>query len=1051
MSEETSLCFGPFHLDLANESVWRGQEALKLTRKGLAVLRYLVEHAGQLVTKDALFTAVWPEVVVGDAALTVCIRELRQMLGDDRKAPQYIETVYGRGYRWIAPLSPVPAQCGAWSVGREAAPLASVALRSPLDALRLVGREAELTQLQQWLDQAMTGQRQIVFITGEPGIGKTTVVEGFLHSLGSRVQSRESEQGDNEEANQKSKGKRQKLEMTDPRPLPSVPQIGRGQCINHYGAGEGYLPILTALDQLCREMGHERLLSLLRQYAPLWLVQLPSVLSPQERERLQRETQGVTRERMLREMGTLLEVLTAETPLLLVLEDLHWSDPSTIDLLALIARRQEPARLLLIGTYRPSEVFASEHPLRTVGQELLAHKQCYELALEGLSEAAVEQYLEQRFPVQVFPARLTQVLQQRTEGNPLFLTNLVDDLVLRGVLTDGEGGWMVQGDIDMLLQQVPDSSRQLITAQMARVSPATQQTLAAASVAGVVFSAAAVAAALDTLITEVETRCEEVTRQQLFVQRAGIETWPDGTVAARYGFRHALYQELWHEQGTVNQRQEWHQRIGLRKELAYNGRASEIAAELAVHFEQGRNYQQAIYYLQQAAQQALQRSANMEAIGLLTKGLKLLQTLPDTPERTEQELRLRITQGGPLIALKGFAAPEMRVNYDRALELCQRGRETLQSFPVLWGLCGFYSVRAEWRIAQKLAEQLFTLAQSAQDPVLLLEAHYALGQAFYLQGEFVPGREHLEQVVKRYDPQQYRSLAFVRAIDPGVMGRGVLACALWCLGYPDQARRMDRAALTLGQEVSQLNSLAYALYIAVGLYQFCRDEHSAQERAEELITLSTEQGFALYLAFGMMVRGWALVAQGQGEEGIAQMRQGLAAHLATGAENARSRQLVYLAWAYGEVGQAEEGLNVLTEALDLVQKTGERHYEAEAYRLKGELTLAQSSVQSLGSRVKKSPKFKVQSPKLAKTKSQILNPKSQEEAEAYFHKAIEVARKQQAKSLELRATVSLARLWQRQGKLREAHQMLTEIYGWFTEGFDTKDLQEAKVLLESLA
>lgn len=404
---------------------------------------------------------------------------------------------------------------------------------------------------------------------------------------------------------------------------------------------------------------------------------------------MQREVQGATRERMLREMVTLLEVLTVETPLVLVLEDLHWSDPSALDLLALVARRREPAQLLIIGTYRPSELLAKDHPLRTVVQELQAHHLCARLTLQSLSETAVEQYLVQRFPVQVFPTRLVQVLHQRTGGNPLFLVNLVDDLVTHGILTDGEGGWMLQGDIETLVQQVPESSRQLITVQIGRVSPATQQTLAAASVAGAVFSVAAVAAAVEAPIPVVETQCEDVVRQQLFLQRAGIETWPDGTTAARYGFRHALYQELWHEQGTVTQRQEWHQRIGLRKELAYNGRAPEIAAELTVHFEQGRDYPRAVQYLQQAAQNALRRSANIEAIQYLTKALEVLETLPDTPERTQQELNLQITLGVPLQATKGFASPEVERTYARAQELCQQVGETLQLFRVLSGLWFF--------------------------------------------------------------------------------------------------------------------------------------------------------------------------------------------------------------------------------------------------------------------------------------------------------------------------------------------------------------------------
>ena len=606
MPEESALCFGPFRLDVVNERVWRGQEALKLTRKALAVLRYLVEHAGQLITKDVLFTVVWPEVVVGDAALTVCIRELRQVLGDEAQAPQYIETVYGRGYRFISKVV-----SGQHSVVSSLS--SSSASNTQIPVPTLVGRETELTQLHKLLGKAMGGERQFVFITGEPGIGKTTLIDAFLGGI------RNGGLGSGSLPPQSLEPQSQSLHPG--------PWIGRGQCIQQYGAGEGYLPILTALEQLCREPGHERFPTLLRQHAPLWLVQLPSFLSPEERGQLQRELQGTTRERMLREMATLLEILTVEMPLVLVLEDLHWSDPSTLDLAAMIARRREPARLFIIGTYRPSEVFANEHPLRTIMQELRAHKQCQELGLEGLNDAAIEEYLNTRFPVRVFPTRFAQMLHERTGGNPLFVVNLVEDWVTHGTLADGEGGWMVQGDIDTLLQQVPDSSRQLITAQMARLNPATQQTLAAASVAGAVFSAAAVAAALETPITAVETQCEEVVQQQLFLQRAGMEAWPDGTGAARYGFRHALYQELWHERGTLNQRREWHQRIGLRKEGAYNGRVQEIAAELAMHFEQGRDTRRAIQYLQQAAQNALRRSSNIEAIHHLTKGLGLLRAV----------------------------------------------------------------------------------------------------------------------------------------------------------------------------------------------------------------------------------------------------------------------------------------------------------------------------------------------------------------------------------------------------------------------------------------
>jgi predicted ATPase len=350
----------------------------------------------------------------------------------------------------------------------------------------------------------------------------------------------------------------------------------------------------------------------------------------------------------------------------------------------------------------------------------------------------------------------------------------------------------------------------------------------------------------------------------------------------------------------------------------------------------------------------------------------------------------------------------------------------------------FYNTRAELQTARELAEQLLRLAQRVQEPAFFLVAHLSLGTTLFFLGELTRARGHLEQSIARYDPQQHRVHAFLYGgHDPGVSCLSYEAWVLWRLGYPDQALKKGQEALTLAQELSHPYSLAFALNFAVYIHQCRRERQAAQERAESAITLSTEQGFPHWLAMGTFCWGWALVEQGQAEEGIPQMRQGLAAYRATGAEVGRPYSLALLAEACGKVGQAEEGLTVLAEALAAVQKTGERMWEAEIYRLKGELSL-QSEVRS--------PKSEITSPQHPTPSTQ-----AEAEAEACFLKAIEIAHRQQAKSLELRAVMSLSRLWQKQGKKEEARQMLAEIYGWFTEGFDTADLQEAKVLLEELA
>jgi predicted ATPase len=338
-------------------------------------------------------------------------------------------------------------------------------------------------------------------------------------------------------------------------------------------------------------------------------------------------------------------------------------------------------------------------------------------------------------------------------------------------------------------------------------------------------------------------------------------------------------------------------------------------------------------------------------------------------------------------------------------------------------------VRAEHQTVRELGEQFLTLAQSVQDPVLLLEAHRALGNTAFWLGEVASAQAHLEQSIALYDPQQHRALAFLYGDDPGVNCLSYAACALWSLGYPEQALKRSQEALTLAQELSHPFSLAFALSWATMLHQYRREWQATQERAEAAITLSTDQGIPYFLAQATILRGWTLAEQGQGEEGIAQIRQGMDAWRATGAELRRPYYLALLAETYGKVGQAEEGLTALAEALTVADKTGEWFSKAELYRLKGELTLAQSSVQGLASSVQ--------------------NPQS--DAEECFHKAIEIARRQSAKSLELRAVMSLSNLWKEQGKKAEARQMLVEIYGWFTEGFDTADLKEAKALLEELA
>jgi DNA-binding winged helix-turn-helix (wHTH) protein len=358
MPSAPQLLFEPFRLDIANACLWREQQQIALRPKVFAVLAYLVTHAGQLVTKDALLSEVWPETAVSDTVLKACIGQLRKALDETAEAPRFIATVHRRGYRFIAPVTAVA------SPAETTTAAASTLLPSPPPPLLLVEREAVLHQLRARLADAGQGRRQVVLVTGEPGIGKTAMVDAFATEVATRPGMR----------------------------------VARGQCIEHYGAGEAYRPVLEALGHLCQGAQGAQTVAVLRQQAPTWLVQMPWLLSPADRDVLHHELGGATRERMLRELVVAVDTLTTETPLVLVLEDLHWSDRATLDLLNLLARRREPARLLLLGTYRPVEAIIRDHPLRAVAQDLQLHGHCTTVQLGPLSSEAVRDYLALRLP-----------------------------------------------------------------------------------------------------------------------------------------------------------------------------------------------------------------------------------------------------------------------------------------------------------------------------------------------------------------------------------------------------------------------------------------------------------------------------------------------------------------------------------------------------------------------------------------------------------------------------------------------------------------------------
>jgi predicted ATPase len=489
---------------------------------------------------------------------------------------------------------------------------------------------------------------------------------------------------------------------------------------------------------------------------------------------------------------------------------------------------------------------------------------------------------------------------------------------------------------------------------------------------------------------------------------------------AHYFFKHVLIRDAAYESLLKSTRQHYHQRIALVLEEQFAETAEAQPELVAHHLTEAGLIDQSVAYWYKAGQQASERSAHVEAISHITKGLELLQTLPETRERVQREVDMLIALGASLLAVKGYAAAEVRETYTYARQLCEHLEEPHQRFPVLRGLVYYHSQRAEFQTAQALGEQLLSLAHQVQDAAMLVTAHRALGSTLFNLGAVADAHTHFTQGITLYDPQQHRASTFLYGEDAGVICHSFAAWTLWCLGYPNQGRAQSQQAVTCAQQIAHPFSLGLVLTRAAVYHQLRREVRFTQERAEAAISLATEQGFPLWMAHGAILRGWALAHQGQAQEGIEQIHQGVTAWSSTGAELLRPYFLALLADIHGIIGEPEAGLTVLAEALTLVDTTGERWYEAELYRLKGTLLLQQHT-------------------------------DDQAESENYFHHALVISRNQQAKSFELRTATSLSKLWQQQGKRQEAYDLLAPVYGWFTEGFDTADLKDAKALLDELA
>jgi DNA-binding winged helix-turn-helix (wHTH) protein/tetratricopeptide (TPR) repeat protein len=999
---QAEVRFGPFFLE-AVKHLWRGDQLVDLRPRSLALLRYLAERPGQLVTKKELLTQLWPGIYVSPTVVKVCVREIRHALEDEPAEPQFIETVGAQGYRFISPLTsstPVAGSRfqvsgsqteedhprGTWDVERE----------TPF-----VGREHEVAQLQAWYERVQQGERQIIFVSGEAGIGKTTLVEHVL----AQVQAW--------------------------RPV----RIGYGHCVEQGEHGEAYLPVLRALQQLCQAPDGDQVVAILRPYAPLWLVQLSGVIAEDELATLQRQVQGSSPQRMLRELSQALERLAAEAPLILFFEDLQWSDVATLKLLGYLAQLREPARLLVIGTYRPSETVTTGHPLRGLLQELMGRGQCQELTLELFTEAEVKAYLRQRLAGSPVAEVLWPVMYRRTEGNALFVTHFVNYLIQHRLLAETGSQWELRAEPATLEDLIPEHVQRLIARQVDGLSKDVRQLLEIASVVGMTFTASEVAAVANCTLETAEAIYDDLANQEQVIEVQGLAEWPDRVITVRYHFRHALYQHELYRRIGLAQRVRWHRQLGEHFTTIYGKGSQEIAGELALHFERGRDYPRAISYWQQAGEQALRQSVCQKALGQGQAGLALLRQLPATAERGQSELKLRQLVSAALGITQGFTDDELEENLQRARQLCLELQDEAALVSVVIGLTRRQLWCANRAALEELARQEEALAERLTDSQLLVQLHAQLAWIELVRGKHGDVVKHYQQVRTHHHPQAHQFIFSSFTGNPLVTALGASGVSLSLAGRPEQGWNHAAQALMCAEELHQLTVFTFALLYA-GMVKHLRGEYDEVWRlAQKMSALAREYELPLAATLATLLQGGMAVQSGAPEDGTALLTTGLAQYRATGARLLVPYFLSFLAEGYSQQGKVNEARQAVDEALDLTATTIDVFWDAELYRLKGQVTLqSQTSLRQVKASQGKAKAGQHASP----------------EAEAYFHKAIEIARQQEAKLLELRAVMSLVRLWQQQGKKEEARRTLSEVYNWFTEGLDTKDLRAAKAVLAEL-
>ena len=861
------ISFPPFRLDAEQERLWKGEAPVALRKKPFAILRYLATHPKKLVTHDELLREIWAGSVVSDSAMRSHMHELRQVLGDG-----VIETVIGRGYRFIAKL------------GDEII----VDTASEVDPL-VVGREAEVQTLRAALERVRAGRRQLCFVTGEPGIGKTTLVRTFLTGL-------------------------------DPNKL----IIARGSCFEQHGTPEPYLPIVEAFTALTRSERGEQATAALIRYAPTFVAQLPQLVTEQQLAQLTRRAAGGNESRQLRELCEAIEALCSQDPLVLVLEDLQWSDIATIDLLSLLGQRQERAKLLVLVTSRHAEIQNADHPLNRVMRSLLTRSGALALQLPKIDAAAVQSFIDRRFTGHAFPSQLTELVAKITGGTPLFMVSLLDELVGRGMIVEQADRWQLSVSIDEIQAHRPASVKQLIDIQLDRLAAAEQSVLEASAIVGSEFASSLVAAALEQPVEEVDDICDALARRSLFLRAEA-----DG----RYAVTHALIQEVCVERSSGGRRQRWHRLVA--EALERDPRTHDLPQLRAKHFDAAGDPARAIPAYVAAAHQAARRYASSDAVTLSARALDLLSRLTPSRERDLLELQIlgAICQQVNSNTFSGtFAGRKPQEVYTRAIELARSLGDPASLYAAITELCNYHMIIAQYDLSLDLLSELEQLEQTHKlDPALRHSGIFARAYIAFYRADLAASRRLLEQLVPADNqPSELGNHPAGRAL-----ALGHLACVHWVLGESDRALEEAHETIRLAEQADSQILIALGHVVRARLRYLRRDPLPLIEQAAQ----SAMQAAALDIGLYTEVSAIALWAQAKQQplqlSAIEPLLNSLRQRLQE-VSTCSSLVGLVLIETLSISGHASEAQKLTDQMIDFATTHNESVYLPELLRLRGE-------------------------------------------------------------------------------------------------------------------